>query len=213
MMVPRRFNDSSMSQKIFLKTRWSRFILGFYIFRSNKNFELLTLLALPFRVSNYFTLWNWRNWKARKEKFTNWGKKKRNKKGTTDTIKPIFDQVRYRWINKPEWQSRFVEFKNSRPCLPRTGGRLISLSRHVNARRCNLEKVRPVFFFFPYTFSCGKERGHRRFFSPFVDSISTKEANAFIYVYTRLVIQFLEERSRNGTRTCSINPEPNDSIP
>lgn len=50
-----------------------------------------------------------------------------------------------------------MEFKNSRPCLPRTGGRLISLSRHVNARRCNLEKVRPVFFFSLTRFPVGRK--------------------------------------------------------
>lgn len=137
-------------------------------------------------------------------------KKKINKKGTTDTIKSIFDQVRYRWINKPEWQSRFVEFKNSRPCLPRTSGRLISLSRHVNARRCNLEKVRPVFF--PLHVFLWEGKGPPPVLLS-IRGLDFKGANAFIYVYTRLVIQFLEERSHNGIRTCSINPEPNDSIP
>lgn len=133
--------------------------------------------------------------KRRREKFTNRKRKKERekkegkKKENNGYDKVGYDfrpSVRYRWINnKPEWQWQFRGIQKLEPCLPRTVGRLISLSRHVNARRLQPRKGPAAFF--PYTrflYRVGK--------GPPISLRSWTRSQ------TRLVIQFLEERSHNG---------------
>lgn len=112
--------------------------------------------------------------KRRREKFTNRKRKKERekkegkKKENNGYDKVGYDfrpSVRYRWINnKPEWQWQFRGIQKLEPCLPRTVGRLISLSRHVNARRLQPRKGLAAFFPYTHVSYTGWERG-RRFLS------------------------------------------------
>lgn len=151
--------------------------------------------------------------KRRREKFTNRKRKKekrRKEKENNGYDKVGYDfrpSVRYRWINnKPEWQWQFRGIQKLEPCLPRTVGRLISLSRHVNARRLQPRKGLAAFFPYTHVSYTGWERG-RRFLS--VPGLDLKRVS---------LSNFSKKDRITVSRTCSINlertePHRNHSIP